>query len=469
MLPATALTDLIPHLEGFLRDWIDQQRRQSGSPGIQVAIRLGERLLFSYASGVASTATGEPLSTAHTFRIASHSKTFTATAIMQQVEAGRLRLDDTLAQWVPALADTVVGAATVRAALGHQSGTERDGRDANFWQLQRPFPDEAELIATLREGDRVFGANTHFHYSNLAYSALGLVLEAVTERSYHDLMTELIAPLREKFAEPVLLGPELGVGTTDRVASGHGIPMAERADHGESVPPVIAPVDTRAQAAATGFWGNAESVSAWIAAHAWGTDLLLSDDCKRLMQRDESTITVAGATRRYGLGFIVQDVAGWRLIGHSGGFPGHITQTLGDPKTGLTVSALTNRIDGPAATIVTGIFGLLARVLTEVSDASAAVVLPEAAGHYLSLWGQEDLITLPGVMLRCSDADADPGARAVVLRLGADGALRADAGDGFADAGEESVLTRDASGAVTAITTTGITSWRPAEYARRFG
>ena len=57
-----------------------------------------------------------PLTTKHLFRIASHSKTFTATAVLQLVEAGRLRLDDRADAWVDYLAGSPLGERTVRRA-----------------------------------------------------------------------------------------------------------------------------------------------------------------------------------------------------------------------------------------------------------------------------------------------------------------------------------------------------------------
>lgn len=63
-------------------------------PGVQVAVRVGGELAASFALGMANEATGEALTPGHLFRIASHSKTFTATAVFQLVEAGIVRLDD---------------------------------------------------------------------------------------------------------------------------------------------------------------------------------------------------------------------------------------------------------------------------------------------------------------------------------------------------------------------------------------
>lgn len=453
---------LVPYLEGFLVDWIDQQRRSHGVPGIQVALRQGEELLFSRAVGLADAETEEPLTTAHAFRIASHSKTFTATAVLRLLRDGRLRLDDPVAQHVPELAEAPIGATTLRSLLGHQAGAARDGREAGFWQREREFPDRDELLAELRR-DRVFPANAHFHYSNLGYSLLGLVIEAVEERPYADAMRTLIAELGDAMAEPVRIGPDLGNGEEAPIASGHGIPMTERGLPGSAVAPVIPPASARAEVAATGFWSNAETISAWMAGHTLGTGRFLDDDAKRLMQREESCIATGGSTRWYGLGVMIRKIGARRVIGHSGGFPGHITQTWTDPKTGLTVSVLTNRIDGPASGIAAGIIALLDKAAAEVEDADAAVLFPDAAGRYLSLWGDTNLVCLPGVVLQLDDAAADPAGQAVVLRE-RDGVLRAEAEDGFGGAGEPVLLHRDSAGVVEAITVTGNRLRRPPHF-----
>ncbi|WP_052460751.1 serine hydrolase domain-containing protein [Microbacterium gorillae] len=458
------LPELLPQLEPFLRDWVDAMRRRRRVPGIQVAVRLGDRLLFSYASGLADASTGAALTTGHAFRIASHSKTFTATAIMQLVERGRLRLDDTVGAVVPELADAPIAGATVRELLGHQSGAERDGADAVFWQRERAFPDRAELIETMHR-DRVFGSNTHFHYSNLAYSVLGLIVEAVTGRGWNEVALELVAPLAEIMSEPALVGPELNVGPDAPLVSGHAISPFEQFGDADEESAVIPPVDTRVEGPATGFWANAETISAWVAAHALGSGHFLTDDTKRLMQRDESLIE-RGGPRWYGLGWIIRKIGERRVIGHSGGFPGHITQTWSDPTTGLAVSVLTNRIDGPATEIANGVIALIDAARAAVEDVSAAVLRPELAGTYLSLWGSVSLMPLPGVVLEASIDGGDPAGGLALLRE-TDGALRAKAEDGFGDAGEELLIDADDEGAVRSVTITGIRHHRRADFPDR--
>ncbi|GAA2533784.1 hypothetical protein GCM10009860_12370 [Microbacterium mitrae] len=460
-----AVVAVLPRLEPFLREWIDTQRVMSGVPAVQVAVRRGPELLFSYASGVADTATREPVTTGHAFRIASHSKTFTATLIMQLVERGELSLDATVASLVPELANAPVASRTVRALLGHQAGVERDGTDANWWQRKSLFPNRNELIAELQH-DSVYAANEHFHYSNLAYSLLGLIIESVTSRDFNDVALDVVPVLSEYMGDAATIGPDSGVGADVAIVSGHVAPLGYWRDgEAEAVPPVVAPVDTRAQAAATGFWANAETISAWVSAHALGTGLFLSDDAKRLMQRKESTITKNGLTRFYGLGWIQRAIGKRHVIGHSGGFPGHITQTWGDPKTGLAVSVLTNRIDGKASDWATAIIRLLDAAAHEVARSDGDDVA-DVYGTFWALWGATSVVPLPGVTLQLSPAAVDPAGAMTVMHANNDGALRAVPEDGFADAGEVMRVERDGDG-IASITVTGITSWRPDLFAEQ--
>ena len=96
------LRDLAPSLSRWLATQVEVRQ----VPGAQVAVRLGDELVLSEAFGEADQAAGEALTTEHLFRVASHSKTFTAVAVLQLVEAGRLRLDDTVADLLDDYADT---------------------------------------------------------------------------------------------------------------------------------------------------------------------------------------------------------------------------------------------------------------------------------------------------------------------------------------------------------------------------
>ena len=86
----------------------------------------------------------------------------------------------------------------------------------------------------------------------------------------------------------------------------------------------------------------------YASAHFAGDDRLVDDDSKRLLQRTEWAVT--GTDTSYGLGFAVSKIGDRRVLGHGGGYPGHITRTFFDPVDRFAVSVLTNAIDGPALT-----------------------------------------------------------------------------------------------------------------------
>ena len=144
------------------------------------------------AFGVANIETGEPLTSRHLFRVASHSKTFTATAILQLAQSRALRLDDAASDYVPALRGSDLEEVTVRDLLGHSAGIIRDGLDGDYWQHSRPFPDEDELVGILLNEGKVLERNEKFKYTNIGYSLLGMIVAAASGRSYNQYVSDEI-------------------------------------------------------------------------------------------------------------------------------------------------------------------------------------------------------------------------------------------------------------------------------------
>ena len=142
----------------FIDAHVAARQRVLDIPGVVVALRLDDELLMSEAHGWANLERREPMTPEHIFRVASHSKMFTATAIMQLVEAGRVRLDDRLDAYVDGI-PKAVGRATVRQVLNHSAGIVRDGAAADYWELHYVFPDTEGLVA-LSEG--ILAPNEHY-------------------------------------------------------------------------------------------------------------------------------------------------------------------------------------------------------------------------------------------------------------------------------------------------------------------
>lgn len=448
---------------GYLRSWIEAQAAHRRVPGVQVAVRSGGELVLSAAVGLADEVAGTPLTREHLFRIASHSKTFTATAVLQLVEAGRMRLDDPVGQHLPELTDSPVGTVTVRELLGHQAGVLRDGADADFWQLGIPFPDRAAVLAEVRRAGLVHARNQHFKYSNLGYALVGLAVEAVTG-------TPFAEHCRTAILEPLGLartGPDHDPARAGEYASGHTGRLL-----GEDPREVLEQVGTGAMAAATGFFSTAEELSAYGAAHVLGDDRLLTDDSKRLMQRLESVVTAYGTeVGRYGLGLELMTVGDRQLVGHSGGWPGHITLTLVDPVARLVVSVLTNAIDGPAHDLAVGLVKLVGVALTPRTEVPppppGAPPASAFTGRFAGLWGLVDVAELGGrlVLLRPTAPDPLPTVEELAIVDGQ--TLRVAPEPGFGASGERVPVARDRSGRVVSLRLAGVTHLPVEEFRRR--
>lgn len=87
--------------------WLAFQMRVADQPGCTIAIAKGGDVVHTASFGVADLGTGEQLTGRHRFRVASHSKTFTATGILKLKEQGRLHLDDPVGSFVSGLHPSV--------------------------------------------------------------------------------------------------------------------------------------------------------------------------------------------------------------------------------------------------------------------------------------------------------------------------------------------------------------------------
>jgi CubicO group peptidase (beta-lactamase class C family) len=438
-------TDLSPEsvrqAVDYAAGYLEFQQRFRRVPGVQAAVLHRDELVLSEAWGHSDLESGAPLTTGHLFRIASHSKTFTATAVLQLVAAGRLRLDDPAGMHVTALSDagSPLARVTVRELLSHAAGITRDSSDGDFWQLMQPFPDHDRLLAILTAADAaVLAANERFKYSNIGYGLLGLIIEAVTGRSY-------AAHVQQAIVDPLGLsdlGPELDPGRASDYATGYSShAYADRRvaiDH----------VHTAALASATGFYATAQDLVRYFAAHFTGDDRLLSDEGKRLM-RQALWETGGSKDRRYGLGLSISPVGERRMIGHGGGYPGHITASLVDPDARLAVSVLTNAIDGPADPLARAVVRLID--LAVDGPGADGTELARFTGRFAGLWGVTDVALLGGRLYLLDPTQADPTEDPVPLDVIGDDALKIAGGPGYGTYGESVRYRFAADGSIASI------------------
>ena len=333
----------------YIPSWIELQLRASGQPACAVAIAFKDRIVLEQAFGIADLSTGEKLTTRHRFRVASHSKSFTAAGVMKLRERGKLKLDDPIGDTVAKL-NSSIGRATIGQVLSHSAGITRDGRDVGQYDGRRPYLSESEVLADLA-ADPVVDPNSQFKYSNHGFALLGLMIESIVNEPFKDwIKREIVdaAGLKETT-------PDMPIPKGAAFARGHSakLLLGER---------VIFPGDysENAIAPAGGFVATASDLCRYFAQLSpRAKQSVLSVSSRREMTRRHWRNAHTAAEEYYGLGIISGALKGWDWFGHGGGLPGYISRTAVVPEQDLTITVLTNNSNGWAGAWVDGAIHIL--------------------------------------------------------------------------------------------------------------
>ena len=314
--------------------WLEGQIAYRGLPGIVVGVVADQELVWAKGFGFADVQAKKPMTPATKFRMASHSKLFTATSIMQLREQGKLRLDDPVSKYLPWFhlkpAGDDDGPITIEQLLGHASGLPREAGD--HWTTMS-FPTEDEIKKLIADRQAAFAPQTRWKYSNLAYSIAGMVVEQVSGQKWADYVQQHIYDPLGMTASSVDKNVEgLAVGYTRRMPDGKR----------ETVPFM----DARGMGSATGITSTVEDMAKFVSAQfrkgKMGGRQILSTGSLREMHRVRSLDN--NWTSGTGVGFAVNRVGNKTYVGHGGGYPGYTTQTSIqlDDKVGVIVLTNTN-------------------------------------------------------------------------------------------------------------------------------
>ena len=435
----------------YIPVWLEYQMRESEQPGCVIAIAHKGRVVLERAFGYADLNDRVPLTPRHRFRVASHSKTFTAAGIMKLREEGRLGLDDRVGQHVDGL-HPAVAEATIGQLLSHSAGIVRDGGDCGQWQDHRPFLDATELRGDLAAVP-VIEANTRFKYSNHGYGLAGLVIEAVTGMPY-------CSWIKRAVIEPAGLDetePDMPVADTVPVAHGHSgkLPLGRR---------VVIPGDnsTNALASATGFVSTAGDLARFFAQlDPAAKESVLSVASRREMTRRQWRNPHSSIERYYGLGTIGGNTAEWEWFGHSGGFQGFASRTVALPDPALAVSVVTNAVDGAAERLLDGAINILARF---AKDGPPAREVRDWGGRWWNLWGAVDLVPLGEKVVVAVPSLPNPFTDASEIAVSDEDCGHFSLATGFARHGEEVRRIRGRNGKVDQVWLGGMRFLREPEF-----
>jgi CubicO group peptidase (beta-lactamase class C family) len=417
----------------YIPQFLDYQLRQNEQPGCVIAIAHRGKIVLEAAFGNADLVKRVPLTPRHRFRVASHSKSFTAAGVMKLREAGKLRLDDPAGRYVAGLHRSIAQA-TIAQLLSHSAGIIRDGTDNGQWQDRRPFLDAAELRAALAETP-VLEANTRFKYSNHGFGLAGLVIESVTGESYRDWIQRAVVDA-VGLAETM---PDMPIAKSAAMASGHGakLPLGHR---------VVVPArnPTHALASATGFVSTARDLARFFAQlDPASRQSVLSPASRREMIRRQWRDPDSSLERYYGLGIMSGRTAEWDWFGHGGAFQGFISRTGVLPENGLTVSLVTNAVDGFANQWFESVLHILRGFATHGAPTTRT---RGWTGRWWTLWSAVDLVPMGERVLVAQPALLNPLLDASEIVVTGKDRGRIALATGFAAYGEGARLVRGRGG-----------------------
>lgn len=329
----------------------------SGAPGVAYAVVTDGEVSASGAEGERLAGSGEALTPQTPFVIGSISKSFTALAIMQLVEAGQIDLDAPFSDYLTDFADGPAADITVRQLLSHTSGYSTGQGNASH---SGSDGDDAleQLVGGLVDVVPAYAPDERWEYSNTNYQIAGRMLEVVSGQDYQTYIAEnILAPVG--MDDSFVADGEVHEG----MAVGHRPWFFGRL-----------PADTRTDRATApqgGVIATADDLALYLSMMMNGEDDVVSAESKALMMQPASD-----ASPWYGLGWFIDTSDG--TVSHSGSIPGVETLATMVPSEGDAVVVLVNGGSGMG-------FGETAQLRNAVT---AAGLDRDYAGEG-SRWGQQ--------------------------------------------------------------------------------
>lgn len=174
-----------------VKPFIDDLRQKHHIPGLSVAILREQEIVLAEGYGWANLEHDVPATADTVYEIASITKLFTATAVMQLAESGRLELSHPIGQYLPHL-PKAWRPITIQQLLSHQSGIRSYTEVGQYWQTTRLDISREELLSYVADLPLDFPPGQKYSYDNTGYYLLGFLIEAVSGRNYGDFLTKHI-------------------------------------------------------------------------------------------------------------------------------------------------------------------------------------------------------------------------------------------------------------------------------------
>jgi CubicO group peptidase (beta-lactamase class C family) len=327
-----ATDDLVKRLRAQFEPILDQTIKDHEIPGFVMAVVADGKVVYTVTRGVRRLGGEDALHDRSLFHMASITKPFVGTAIMQLVEAGKVDLDQPVQRYLPyfRLKDPRHAAITVRQMLSHTSGMP----DVEDYEWEKAVSDEGALeryVRSLTEHDLIAAPGERFRYSNMAYEVLGDLIAKVSGQTFEGYVkAHILAPLGMK--DSTLLRAEADPKLT---TSPHVL--------GDRMTVIVSPVYpyNRMHAPSSTLHSNLVDMSRWALANLRRGEL----DGKRILKASSYDVMwkpTGDPKRPVAISWFQGERGGHRTIAHGGGDVGYRGHLLLLPDDDMAVVIMIN-------------------------------------------------------------------------------------------------------------------------------
>ena len=382
----------------LLESWTESQMAYSGLPGLSAAIVKDQEVVWSRGYGYADMEKGIEATPETIYRIASITKLFTSTAVMQLRDMGRLNLYDPIVEHLPwfKIGEPKGRPITVENLITHTSGLPREAAGP-YWTTSE-FPSKEEVVQSLPGQRHPLEPWRKWKYSNLALSLAGYIVEEASGLPYQEYVKRnILEPLGmcSTYVESV-------PGDHPRLAKGYG----RRTPDGVRKPCLY--TDGRGITPAANM---ATSV------------LDLARFAMLQFREDEDGPVLAGETLRemhrvhwldpnwevgWGLGFNIERIGGKTYIGHGGSVSGYRTNIRINLDEKVAMIVFTNADDGEPIKYVEKAHQWVAPALTEKPAEAMPGDWSRYTGRFRNIWGDTEVLLFNGELIMINPQLPDP-------------------------------------------------------------
>ena len=321
-------------------------------PGVAIGVIKNGQIYYTRGFGVKNIETKEPVSESTIFHMASVSKPFVATAIMQWQKPEKLSSDNPVVYYLPyfKINDPRYMAITVKQMLTHTSGMP-DVLDYEWGQPEEPAGALTRYTKSLTNEQSIAAPGEKWQYSNMAYDVLGNLIEQVSGLSFEEYISQnMLDPLDMKQSS-FLIDESLRHLYTD----GHIRQLSIEVSRPYPYNPKHAPSST--------LHSNAVNMCHWAIADyinrgQYENRHILDASAYNLLWHPYSTTN--SDDQKIGLSWFLSEQNGRMKIYHGGGDLGFSTHFSMEPETKTAVVVLTNHDYSPVQAMSDGIWAMLA-------------------------------------------------------------------------------------------------------------